>query len=291
MEIRNNAQFPTEQPAETLYGILSPAVTVITEDNASGWLGGFQYSTVDGAVSVSIEPIISGDLEDGYKAVEADPEAPVLREYYPFSVKAFVKASTMGTNVKELQDLADHALDTVLQKSIETEFWTGKLSKKLDEETDNRYLSHDDAVDVTPVAGTAVKVRYGQALLEQALGSGTIGSTGVIHAPLLIASVLDASDKDGALTTNLGTKIVAGAGYSNTGPKGEVAPTGAAWMFATGPVTVRIGASNTPTAEKLSEIINTGKNEVEFFVERPAAVTWSTTPLYAVLVDLTLDYA
>lgn len=289
MENRSNARYLTEQPQATLYGILSPAVTVITEENDS-WLGGFQYSTTDAGTTVTIEPVIGADLDAGYTIVEADPDEPVLREYYPFLVKAYVSASTIGTNLRELQDLADAALDTVMQKAIETEFWTGKLSKKLEESSGNRYLSRDAATDVTP-AGKAVKPKYGLALLEQALGNGTIGSTGVIHAPLLIAGALGASDKDGALTTALGNKVVAGAGYSNTSPKGEVAPTGSAWMYATGPVTVRIGATNNITSEALSEVIETEKNKVEFYVDRPAAVTWSTTPLYAVLVDLTLDYA
>jgi len=283
-----SAQFPTEQPQPTPYGILSPAVTVITEES-NDWLAGFQYETVDSAVTVSIDPINGAEFSASYNLVEADAKEPVLREYQPFAVKAYIKASTMGTSVEDLQKTADQALDTVLQKSIEKEFWTGRLSKQL--EADNRYLSHEAAEDVTPTPGTPIKVRYGQALLEQALGNGTIGSTGVIHAPLLVASVLDASDKDGALTTGLGTKVVAGAGYSNTGPNGEVAPTNAAWMYATGPVTVRVGATNETISEKLSEAVITGRNTVEFYVDRPAAVTWSTTPLYAVLVDLTLDYA
>lgn len=290
--VRNTqAQFPTEQPQATPYGILSPAVTVITEES-NEWLGGFHYTTADAATSVTIEPIMGANLDDSYKAVAADPEKPVFREYLPFLVKAYIKASTMGTDIEALQEMADLALDTVMQKSIETEFWTGKLSKKLNEGVnDNRFLSVDDAIDVTPTKGTAVKVRYGQALLEQALGTGTIGSTGVIHAPLLIASALETDDVDGALRTNLGTPVVAGAGYSNTGPDGAVAPTNSAWMYATGPVTVRIGATNNITSEKLSEVVLTDKNTVEFYVDRPAAVTWSTTPLYAVLVDLTLDYA
>lgn len=298
MAVNNKAQFPTEQPQATPYGILSPAVTVITEES-NEWLSGFNYETIDSAATVTVQPILGGEVTDGYAVVEADPAKPAFRTYLPFSVQAYVKASTMGTNLKQLQELADYALDTVLQKAIETEFWTGQLSKVLNESKassgtvtiDNRYLSYKDAIDVTPTGGSPVKVRYGQALLEQALGKGTVGSTGVIHAPLLIASALEADDVDGALTTNLGTKIVAGAGYSNTGPNGEVAPTNSAWMYATGPVTVRVGVSNHDLSEVLSEAVITNRNTVEFYVDRPAAVTWSTTPLYAVLVDLTLDYA
>lgn len=288
--VRTNREAVTAQPLETPYGILSPAVTVITEESPT-WAGGFQYETFDSAVTVTVDPITGADFNAQYTVVSADKKTPMVRSYLPFAVRAFVSASTMGTNVETLRKSADQALEVVLQKAIEKEFWTGQLAKQMTDASGNRYLSITDAVDVTPTEGTAVKVRYGQALLEQALGEGTIGSTGVIHAPLLVASVMDVSDVDGALTTNLGTKVVAGAGYSNTGPDGEVAPTGKAWMYATGPVTVRIGAMNDPISDKLSEAIQTGKNTVEFFVDRPAAVTWSTSTLYAVLVDLTLDYA
>jgi hypothetical protein len=61
-------------------------------------------------------------------------------------------------------------------------------------------------------------------------------------------------------------------------------------MYATGPVSVRIGPTIV-TPEKLNQAINTQINEIQYFVDGSAAVTWSTTDLYAVLVDLTLDYA
>lgn len=280
----------TAQPQASLYGILSPAVTLVTEDSLD-WLTGFNYETTDGDVEVSIEALSDADSAANHVIVSPTPDSPSIRTYIPFDIRASVKLSTFGVKPEDVQASTEHALETVTQKAIETEFWTGRFASALTTDNDNRYLSHADAVDVTPTPGTAVKVRYGQALLEQALGNATIGSTGVIHAPLLIASVLQASDQDGALTTNLGTKVVAGAGYSNTGPDGAVAPTGTAWVYATGPVTVRLGPVPTVTPEKLGQAVNIGNNTIQFYVDRPAAVTWSTTPLYAVLVDLALDYA
>lgn len=277
-------------PKDALYGLLSPAVLVVKEQSED-WLSGFEYETTDAQAKVVIQSIVGANPATSYTAIAPVEGAPTLRTYYPFMVEASVKTSTMGTTPEKVQAAAEQALDVVMQKAIETEFWQGRIAKNLTSDNGNRYLSHEDAIDVTPTAGTAIKIKYGQALLEQALGNGTIGSRGTLHAPLLIASALGASDRDGALTTALGNTVVAGAGYSNTGPDGAVAPTGRAWMYATGPVTVHIGATSTVTPEKISQAVVINKNTIEFYVNRPAAVTWSTTPLYAVLVDLELDYA
>jgi len=213
-----------------------------------------------------------------------------FKTYYPFDVKASVKVSTMGTNPAEIEASAKNALDIVMQKSIEIEFWNGDVAKLLDSDNDNRYLASAQSVDVTPTPGTAVKIRYGLGLLEEALGNASLGSKGVIHVPRVVGSALRL-DKDGnKLVSPLGNSVVSGVGYSKKGPTGAVAGAGKAWMYATGPVSVRIG----PTVVipgKLNQAINTLINDIEYFVDGSAAVTWSTTDSYAVLVDLTLDYA
>lgn len=286
---RNTTLLETAPPQTHPYGILSPATTCI-EEPTEDWIAGFTYETSDASVDVDASTIRGSTTTDTVSLIQS-VDGPTHRLYYPFDVQASVEASTMGNTPEEIQASAEAALEVVTQKAIETEFWRGDLAKKLESDNDNRYLSHVDAQDVTPTAGTAVKVRYGQALLEQALGNATIGSLGVIHAPLLIASILQTEDKDGALTTNLGTKVVAGAGYSNIGPGGTVAPTGQSWMYATGPVTVRLGAKSTVVPEQPRQAVDTSKNTIKYYIDRPAAITWSTTGLYAVLVDLTLDYA
>jgi hypothetical protein len=177
-----------------------------------------------------------------------------------------------------------------MQKAIEIEFWNGDIAKLLDSDNDNRYLASAQAIDVTPTAGTGVKTRYGLALLEQAIADSPLGAQGVIHAPRDVASALKVKADGKTLRTNLGTPVVAGVGYSKKGPTGVVAGAGKAWMYATGPVSVRVGPTIV-TPEKLNQAINTRINEIQYFVDGSAAVTWSTTNSYAVLVDLTLDYA
>jgi hypothetical protein len=288
----------TASPEGHDYGILSPATTVIV-DNDERWLSGLTYPTIDAGASVTLAPIsgMSSDSDlSGEEVISPDPNKPPYRFYYPFDIKASMKASTMGSTPEEIYANAESVIDTVTQKAIEIELWKGIIARSLTatDANGNRFMgaaAGTDFIDVTPSGNAGgVKPRYGQALLEQALGDATIGSKGVLHTPRLLASILKVKDSNGVLKTNLGTPVVAGAGYSLTGPDGQPAAAGKAWMFATGPMTVRLGPVAVLPGE-VSQAVDTRINTITYYIDRAAAVTWSTSNLYAVLVDLTLDYA
>lgn len=285
----NTSLVETTQPQLAPYGILSPATTVI-EDSSYYWLNEFSYEIGDSGVVVENQVINGGPNTAKATVVDNGDNKKNFRVYFPFDITASIQHSTFGTDPAHLLESAKHALDIVTQKALESEFWNGTIAKQLTMANDNRYLASAQAIDVTPTAGTAVKPRYGQALLEEALGESTIGSQGVIHAPRIIASILKTDDEDGVLVTKLDTPVIAGSGYSYVGPDGTIAPAGKAWMYATGPVTVRLGAVNV-TPDKLNQSVDTSINNIRYFVDRPAAITWSTTDLHAVLIDLSLDYA
>ncbi len=285
----NTTLVPTAGLEVAPYGILSPATTTY-DHNDSFWTSGFTYENQDAGLVVANGSILGANPSETVTVIDNSASKEHFKTYYPFDVKASVKVSTFGTNPAEIEASAKTALDVVMQKAIEIEFWNGDIAKLLDSNNDNRYLASAESVDVTPTAGTAVKVRYGLALLEEALGNASIGAAGVIHAPRVVGSALNL-DKDGnKLVAPLGSPVVSGVGYSKKGPTGAVAGAGKAWMYATGPVSVRIGPTIV-TPEKLNQAINTRINEIQYFVDGSAAVTWSTTDSYAVLVDLTLDYA
>lgn len=282
----NTTLVETTGPQMSPYGILSPAVTV--KDLSDSSIAGFTYAISDAGLLVE-NSVINGGTPTSEVVIDNTANTQSYGFYYPFDIQASIQASTFGTTPEALYASATKALEVVAQKAIEAEFWHGHIAKAITADNDNRFLSNALAIDSTPTAGTAVKVRYGQALLEEALGESTLGSRGVIHAPRLIASVLQASDDNGALKTNLGAHVVAGSGYSHIGPSGTIAPTGQAWMYATGPITVHVG-NLVVTPDKVNQAVDTLNNTTKYYVDRPAAVTWSTTDLYAVLVDLTLDY-
>lgn len=285
----NTSLVPTAGPEAASYGILSPATTTY-DHNDSFWTSGITYENFDAGIVVANGSILGANPIETVTVIDNSASKEHFKTYYPFDVKASVKVSTFGTNPAEIEASAKTALDVVMQKAIEIEFWNGDIAKLLDSDNDNRYLASAQSVDVTPTAGTAVKVRYGLALLEEALGNASLGAQGVIHAPRVVGSALNL-EKDGTrLVSPLGNSVVSGVGYSKKGPTGVVAGAGKAWMYATGPVSVRVGPT-TVTPEKLNQAINTKINDIQYFVDGSAAVTWSTTDSYAVLVDLTLDYA
>lgn len=283
-----NTLIETTGPEASPFGILSPATTVV-ERHDDYWLSGFVYEIQDARVKVDNAVILGATTPAEVTGVIPNT-GDTYGLYFPFDIEAEVEHSTLGTTPEEIEASATRALDIVTQKAIEVEFWGGGVAKLLTETNKNRYLASTNSIDVTPTPGTAVKPRYGQALLEGALADATLGSVGTIHAPRAVASVLKLEEDKNTLFTKIGNTVVAGTGYSKTGPTGAAAGANQYWMYATGPVTVILGDMNVTPGE-VSQAIDTRVNTIKYYVDRPAAVTWSTTNVYAVLVDLSLDYA
>lgn len=283
-----------EKPEQSPYGLLGGAASVIKLSDNRQWLDGFTHEVYD-AISQTHNIKITGEPADDPVSILTG--SPFL-EYTPFAVKTSIKGSTFGTDPEYFRTKINDILDIVQQKAVEQEFWSGAISKELSataalandpEFRKNRWLASSIATDVSPTPGTGVRLRYGQALLEEALGNKTIGYRGTIHAPKALASIMLIEDKNGILQTNLGTSVVSGAGYSKQGPDGTMAGAGLYWMYGTGPVTVLLGETEVlPT--QLNQAVNARDNTIEIFAEKPAAVVWSTEQVFAVLVDLNLDY-
>lgn len=285
----NTTLVPTAGLEVAPFGILSPATTTYDHSD-SFWTSGITYEAMDAGLTVANGSIFGANPTETVTVIDNTASKEHFKTYYPFDVKASVKVSTMGTNPSEIEASAKNALDIVMQKAIEIEFWNGDIAKLLTSDNDNRYLASAQSKDITPTAGTGVKIRYGLALLEEALGNESLGAKGVIHTPRVVGSALRLDHEGEKLVTPLGNSVVSGVGYSRKGPTGVDAGAGKAWMYATGPISVRIGPT-VVTPEKLNQAVDTRINNIEFFVDGTAAVTWATTDSYAVLVDLTLDYA
>lgn len=289
--VRSNTDLlPTAGLEVSPFGILGPATTVYNE-NSDYWTSGVTYEINDAGIVVENHVIFGGDQQDGVNVVDNSANPENFKTYFPFDVRASIQVSTFGNTPASVQANAENALAVVEQKAIEAEFWNGDIAKLLTSPNDNRYLASAATIDLTPTSGTAVKPRLGQAILEGAIGDSPTGAEGVIHVTRDVASVLRL-ERDGgkSIRTNLGTQVVAGAGYSRKGPSGAVAPNGTRWMYATGPVTVRRGSLHI-VPEKVNQSVDVRVNTIKYFVDRPVSVTWSTTNSYAVLVDLSLDYA
>ena len=104
-----------------------------------------------------------------------------------------------------------------------------------------QFLTSADTVDITPTPGTPVTVEQGIALLEQWVGENSSGRGVVLGARrdilLGVASyaVVQPTYDQKTLFTGLATPVAALAGFDGlTGPAGEAAGAGEAWLFALG---------------------------------------------------------
>ncbi len=271
------------------YGLVNPKTLV---EESQRWEGGFEQESIACNSTIRVLDLCN----TAAAATVREAEGPgSLGEYKPFAVQALVQCSTMGSVRVDWEDRAMEALEACTSKGVEFEFWTGNLAEAAIDAGDasypNRYLTDGGAEDLTPTAGTAIRVRHGLALLEGALANAGCGTRGFIHAPTSVASVLPVKDNDGVLMTPIGNYVISGAGYPGTGP-GVTGPTlgSKMWLYATGPVTVRLGEKSVAPGS-VAEFTDSSTNTIALSAERPASVVWDGCAHFGVLVDLSLDYA
>lgn len=258
------------------FGIMSPATNYVV-DNNDNWLDGYTYTTPDARIFVAVGDMMVHDTDTDNLVVD-NPEQDIYREVKPANIRVEIIASTMAMDYDDLEDTIKSVLPITIQKAVEREFWNGAIASVYSE--DNRWLDESQAVDHS-IGGTGVKPKVGVALLEQALADATIGSHGCLHMPRGIATLANLKDDKSTLYTKLKTPVVAGTGYQMNSDGVS------AWVFGTGPVTVRQGKPIVIADE--SESLDRVSNTFKIVLNVPASVTWSTSTLHAVQVNLTLD--
>jgi len=262
------------------YGLLSLGDPVPVDGTA--WEGGYTYASHECTAGVYLSDMCNSST----RVTVHDPQKCITPSVHPVTVEFEDIISTFGNTSEDRVASALETADLYTQKALEFELWEGRLATAAG--FPNKYLASTSAQDVTP-GSAPIKVKYGLALLEQALANAGSGVRGVIHANRAVASVLGGKDVDGHLETPLGNMIVAGTGYTGTGPDGTM-PTAGTWMFATGPVAVRLGDAFVP-AEEIAQRVDTRVNTITTKALRTVAADFDGCAHFAVLVDLTLDYA
>ncbi|MFI9026306.1 cupin [Streptomyces sp. NPDC053560] len=192
---------------------------------------------------------------------------PQTEHASPITLYAGTECSTIGWSYDEARRHAEATLALGEQRGLESAFWRTTLTA--------------DAVDVTPQAGP-VSLGEGVAALEGCLAE-TYGGVGTLHVPTGAAALLGccsiaAEDPSGALRTLAGNCVVIGAGYSaeNTGPGGTPADPGTAWLYITGPLTIRRGPATT-IPDRAGPSVNTRTNDRRVLVERTYVVGTTCT--------------
>jgi hypothetical protein len=197
------------------------------------------------------------------ETIELDPCSPSVTGGFPstgnriwkganaFRVYAEISCSPVDFYARA-QDLANEAMTRNEQWEVERTLWEGTTRSAYGQTVSSypRLASNSNVgtgaprdvylqTAATVVSGGVYDPKVGLGVLEDALGACYNGR-GVIHVPqMLIPGLAGAGllirGVDG-LSTHNGNRVVAGAGYSGSGPDG-VEPSGASkWMYATGPL-------------------------------------------------------
>lgn len=223
------------------------------------------------------------------------PTADVLwRAADPFVVYSWLPCTFAGGEPPEklkADTLAAHR-DNVA-RTVGSIFWTGgntPTSQKLASNTSTIITSGGSDVVLqtaaTVVTGTGNALDLSIGLLEQSMAD-CYGGTPFLHIPrkliAILASMHQLQDRDGALYTKGGSRIVAYSG-PNTGPDGTAAPAGFAWVYATSPVKVWAGPVQW-TADDAAEILRRDINGTVLIAEQRFAAGWGCCH-FASLVSL-----
>ena len=175
--------------------------------------------------------------------VKADNVDQTFRGATPFTVVAKFDCSPVG--LRDAETVASDALARVEQQQVEAAFWTGSAGAQTvvfpHLAADTEVLDAQDIVLQTAASPAVTGADVAQALgeLEADLATCYAGQ-GIIHVPCVALPTLAAwnlvEERDGRLYTTAGNLVVAGGGYTGSGPDGSTPTAGTAWIYATGAV-------------------------------------------------------
>lgn len=176
--------------------------------------------------------------------------------------------------------------EAVSSWTVAHELWTGESSDA------NPYATPEAGgqVNARLTGGAGVQELAGIHTPLHALGAleqaarGQLGSLGMdvwIHMPITLLPLMESAIiRDGtSLFTKSGARVIADAGYPGTDPD-DAAQAGVAWMYATGPVQVRLS----PVI--VDQFVDQLRNEVTTTAERFYSATFDPCVLHGVAVAL-----
>jgi hypothetical protein len=242
---------------------------VVVEDGEGRWMNGVVLDTYP-----TDPPAVWDPCSAGTTRVKDDGANRELPTFDAFVVYVPTTCSFFSSN--GLREMTRVALEANASWGVEFGLSHGVVG-----------LSNPSLGDanLAQLGANGISAAEGLARLENAIGA--TGIKGVIHATPAIVSVLQTDklegDEEGNLLTANGTPVVAGGGYIGVHPHAKTAPSdGQDWMFATGPVEVRLGP---PALSDLVSSLDRSDNTVTFRAERAVLPVWDTALQVGVLVD------
>jgi hypothetical protein len=285
---------PLPSPVPLPYGLLEVA-SVPSDNGDPHWQRGIAWQSpcVTGASTYDECLIVTGSGSAPAPAAKAESVDLSLRGATAFTVYARFDCSPVGT-AGEREELAEQALAASQGWQVERAVWTGTAGgqdvvfPRLAGDTAAVYTQGASSVLLqSPVVtgnSTATDAVAGLGILEGLLADCHAG-VGVIHVPQRALPTLWPLLKaqGGRLKTLGGNDVAVGAGYPGSGPDGEDAASGEAWLYGTGPVFAYRG-------ERLSireprDALDRANNTLSLLAERSFAVGWGCCH-FGVLISL-----
>lgn len=245
---------------------------VVVEEAGDRWLNGVNVYGYPEGVPDLWEPCSLGTFRTKEEGSELKtPRFDPIVVYFPLVCSGL----GMGDfGVWEAR--AEAALDATLSHGIEQALASGVVGST------NPALGDTNLV---ALAGGTYSPAVGLRYLENAIASLT-GRQGLIHAT---PAVVDAWNQGTGLryvpdlVTGAGTPVVSGSGYVGVDPVSEASPgTTVDWVFATGPVSVRVRDATEVT---IDQALDRSDNSVIVRAERFALVEWDTSLQVGIRID------
>jgi len=269
-------------------GLLSVARVKTWNKNDEKWLRGYQYE-VQSTPAVEIVNKTGATVTGGTVSTGSDTDFYNGEGFYISVEKTLSGMGILGYD--PIEETTEELL-AASQKAAEYELWEGV--SLLASTSDGPFLRKQSGATLVTSGGTTAALAL--RALEQSISLSPIGARGTIHMTRDVASELgnrlmykgdgDSATNDRAIT-RLGTRVVIGSGYTGNGP---IAATGAAasatnkWMFATGGISVHLGAIQ--VVSDVSAAFNTSVNDAHILLQRSAAVHFDPSIWYAAQVTL-----
>lgn len=258
-------------PVAPKHSLLNTPGVVVTEGDDGRWMNGVNMIGYPDSVPLTwnaCDPNATGS------AIKEEGSAGPQAQFDPFV--CYLPVTCSALSYPYIADWSETVLEATYSFAVEQAL-VGLVDAGL---SPNPQLG--DSNVVKPVGNTAKSPIIALSYLENAIGA--TGRAGMLHATPATVAQLNTDtflDPDELITTN-GNRLVSGGGYIDAYANGEQGGPGQDWMFASGPVQVRM--SDVQITD-LRESLDRSDNTITFRAERWVLVTWDTALQAAVLVD------
>lgn len=261
-------------------GLVAWALTPDQED--ARWVDGMAWRPERCMSALSYDACATGP---GIFGTEHGPGQSGTVYYRPLVARVEDQCYARGSNPDEDLARVRRQLEGATSWLVARELWTGEASDA------NAYSVPGEAGTFTNArlaGGTAVRELTGTHEPLHALGAleqaarGALGSLGMevwLHMPITLLPYVDGGivREGSGLFTKAGSRVIADAGYTGSDPNNAM-QAGALWMYATGPVQVRL------TAVQALQDVEQRTNLVTSRAERVYAATFDPCNLHGVAV-------